>query len=402
MSKPYTQIVRIVVLISVFGQSGPVFGQSGTAAWITGVERFEIVSRLTGASSMNRTDLVGIGGTDLGHMVNHNGRTYFLFGDTFSGETPSQGGNWRHNVMAYSTDLTPSDGIVFNDWIKDVNGLAREVIHSGRGNPITEIPTGAISVDNRIYAYYMAVNWWGPPGQWTINYAGLASWQEGNSQFAVVDNFAFAPNGNFGMVAASKRSPLENVQDDHVYLWGTPPGRFGGVKLTRVLPGQIADQSAYRFFDGMVGGTPQWTTDEFAADLIVPPTVGEMSVMYNEAVGAWTLLYFNETNDSFEIRQAATPWGTWSDPVLVATSAQAPGGLYAPYMNPLFVEDGGKTIYFTMSLWNPYDVYLAKATLTIVPEPSSLMLCATGLSALGFVSYLGYGVRRGTGRGKRG
>jgi hypothetical protein len=37
-------------------------------------------------------------------------------------------------------------------------------------------------------------------------------------------------------------------------------------------------------------------------------------------------------------------------------------------MNPLYVEDGGKTLYFTMSLWNPYDVYLAKVTLGIAPH----------------------------------
>jgi hypothetical protein len=30
-------------------------------------------------------------------------------------------------------------------------------------------------------------------------------------------------------------------------------------------------------------------------------------------------------------------------------------------MNPLYVEDDGKTVYFTMSLWDSYDVYLMKA-----------------------------------------
>ncbi|CAE7521872.1 unnamed protein product, partial [Symbiodinium sp. CCMP2456] len=34
-------------------------------------------------------------------------------------------------------------------------------------------------------------------------------------------------------------------------------------------------------------------------------------------------------------------------------------------MNPLLVEGGGRTVYFTMSLWDPYDVYLAKATFDI-------------------------------------
>ncbi len=184
------------------------------------------------------------------------------------------------------------------------------------------------------------------------------------------------------MVAASLRSPLENAQDRHVYLWGTPGGRFGGVKLARVLPEQIEDRAAYRYFDGTANGNPQWTANEAAGDMLVSSGVGEMSVMYNPAVGAWTMLYFNENNASFEIRQSSTPWGDWSDPVRVARSSQAPGGLYAPYMNPLYVENDGETIYFTMSLWNPYDVYLAKATLVLVPEPSTLVACVTLAAAV--------------------
>ena len=132
-------------------------------------------------------------------------------------------------------------------------------------------------------------------------------------------------------------------------------------------PDQVENRSRYEFFDGLVADLPQWTTDERVANLIVPPSVGEMSVMYNEAVRAWTMLYFDESNDAFQIRQSPQPWGPWSNPIRVATAAQAPGGLYGPYMNPRYVEDGGKTIYFTMSLWNPYDVYLAKATLTLSP-----------------------------------
>ena len=353
------------------------------AVQITGINNFQIVSRLTGPGSINTTSNVGIGGTDLGHTVNHNGKTYFLFGDTFSGDTPAAGGNWRSNVMAWSTDATPANGITFDNWVKDTGGAAREVIASGIGSPITEIPTGAISVNNRIYAWYMAVNNWGPPGQWTLNRAGLASWQEGATSFSNVSNFSFAGDSNFGMVAAAQRSPLENSADSNVYLWGTPSGRFGGVKLARVAPASIETQSAYQYYAGTVAGIPQWVSSELAAASIVPAPVGEMSIMYNPSALAWTMMYFNEMNDTFELRQSATPWGTWSSPLTVATSAQAPGGLYAPYMNPLYTENNGQTIYFTMSIWSSYDVYLAKATLALAPEPSSAaMLIVLALPAL--------------------
>ena len=119
------------------------------------------------------------------------------------------------NVMAHSSDQNPTDGILFDDWIKGQDNLAREVIRSVRGNPITEIPTGAVSLNDKIYAYYMAVNWWGPAGEWTLDYAGLASWREGDNQFTTINDFEFAGDGNFGMVAAALRSPLGGVQDDH-------------------------------------------------------------------------------------------------------------------------------------------------------------------------------------------
>src|SRR5688572_14543474 len=82
-----------IVLSAIFGTTSAVHA---AAREITGVKNFQIVSRLTGSPSQNQTTAVGIGGTDLGHMVNHNGKTYFLFGDTFAGETPfSGGGDWR-------------------------------------------------------------------------------------------------------------------------------------------------------------------------------------------------------------------------------------------------------------------------------------------------------------------
>ena len=343
-----------------------------SAEVITGVTDVEVVARLTGAVSMNETDAVGIGGTDLGHMVNHNGSTYFLFGDTFSGANPIAGGDWRSNVMAYTTDTDPSDGILLDGWITDNSGTAREVIASGRITTpptITEIPTGAISIRNRIYAWYMAVDEWGEAGEWNANYSGLAYWQEGDDTFTVVDGYELPGSGNFGMVAASFRNDPVGLNDDHLYIWGTPAGRLGGVKLARVHPYAVKNLLAYQYYDGMAGDEPTWITNEYAAELIVDPTVGEMSVMYNHATGAWTMLYLNHDEFAIELREAPEPWGPWSEPIEVLSGWETPPGtfgLYGSYMNPLYVDNGGETIYFTMSLWDPYDVYIVKATLEFV------------------------------------
>jgi autotransporter-associated beta strand protein len=335
---------------------------------ITGVS-YEYVARLTGTPSVNNTagtssGGVDIGGCDLGHTVNYNGKTYFLLGDTFSGETPTEGGNWRNNTMAYSTDSTPSNGITFDGWVyqNTATGAARQVISATHANGIiSNIPTGAVAVNGSVYAWYMAVNHWGDAGDWTLDHAGLARWDGNVSQsFSTVSGFSIAGTSNFGMVAASQRSPYENVQDEYVYIWGTPSGRYGGVKLARVLPANIENLSSYQYYNGAVNGQPQWGSSEVSAALLIAGPVGEMSVMYNRALSAWTLL--TKTANGLSIYQSDTPWGTWSAVGTVTGSSLS--GRYAPYMNPWYVENDGKSFYFTMSYWSTYDVYWYKATLT--------------------------------------
>jgi len=351
-----------------------IFSMSSCWAEILGVANVEIVARLTGPGAINNTSAVGIGGTDLGHMVNHEGLTYFLFGDTFSGDTPSAGGCWRMNVMAYSSDPTPNDGIVFDGWINGDPvcgnaGWARQVIDSGLSEPykITEIPTAAISLNGRVYAWFMSVYEWAGNGNWFANYGGLAHWDVGEPEFTVVTDFQFPGTGNFVMVAASLRADLAPGVDDKLYVWGTPPGRHGGVKLARVDPENVDIFAAYEYFAGLDSqNDPLWISDEFSAPLIVEPTVGEMSVMWNEAAQAWTMLYLNHDAWAIELREAPEPWGPWSQPITVARGEDFPGGLYGSYMNPLYIESQGKVFYFTMSLWEPYDVFLVKAKLNIV------------------------------------
>ena len=145
---------------------------------------------------------------------------------------------------------------------------------------------------------------------------------------------------------------------------GLPRVDSGGVKIAATLPENVTQAGALEYYAGQQGGEPTWVSDELAAALLVEPTVGEMSIMYNQAARRWTMLYFNHTAEAIELREAPQPWGPWSDPLQVLSAIQQPG-LYGSYMNPLYVENDGETIYFTMSLWGPYDVYLAKATLQL-------------------------------------
>lgn len=378
--RTWRAVLALVVVVLVARSSSAAPGK------ITGVRNLATVSRLTGTPSLNNTTSpYNIGGTDLGFPIYHNSRMYLLFGDTFSGEDPD-GGGWRRNTIAWSSDTTLSDGIVFDGWATSpTTGEAKTTFASNApsGGIVGNIPTGGIDVNGTMYAWFMNVTQWGPAGgEWYISQAELGKWDDSTASFSLVPDSIFAGNGNFGMVAAR-----EGVNGDaYIYLWGTPGGRFGRVKLARFLPSQIETRSAYQFFNGTVNGVAQWTSDEFEGDFVITSQVGEMSVMYNQALKAWTIMYFNEINDRVEIRQSDTPWGPWSAPVIVQTFSQGPAGtfgLYAPYMHPLWVENNGATLYFTMSYWVPYDVYLTKVTLDIAAAPVGSVTINSGAAYTG-------------------
>ena len=75
------------------------------------------------------------------------------------------------------------------------------------------------------------------------------------------------------------------------------------------------------------------------------------------------MTYLNETSGAIELREALEPWGPWSDPKTVVTRSGQYAGCYGAYMHPAFFKNNGQTIYFNMSLWGPYNVFLMKATL---------------------------------------
>jgi len=87
---------------------------------LTGVDDVVQIAQLTGPGAINDTASAGVAGTDLGSMTTIGDRTYFFFGDTFGDRDPDsyggQGGFWRSNVSAWTTDDDPSDGVAFDGW----------------------------------------------------------------------------------------------------------------------------------------------------------------------------------------------------------------------------------------------------------------------------------------------
>ena len=75
------------------------------------------------------------------------------------------------------------------------------------------------------------------------------------------------------------------------------------------------------------------------------------------------MMYLNEEKYAVVLRTADCLIGPWDEEWTVTTGAEYPQ-LYAPYLLPGW--DVGPDLYFTMSLFGPYNVALMRTSLTEV------------------------------------
>lgn len=317
-----------------------------------------MVGKLTGPGAL--TDTVtewGVEGTDLGIFWDGgNGRTFAALGDTFgdwSGDGGG-GGEWRSNVLLGSSDTDPSDGITFDWAATGEDGTAREIVPSKKisGDEMTTIPTAGIAVDGVQYMAYMSVRQWGEPGQWQTNYARIAYSTDDGETWNHTDGPTWENTDDythpFQMMAFAQRD------DGDIYMYGTPNGRTGQMHVARVAPEDILDKGAYEYWtaDG-------WQTDaELDAVPLFTGNASEAGVHYNTHTGRWVMLYLQDY-DGIVLRTAESPEGPWSEATVVVHPGDYPQ-LYGGFIHP---ASNGPDIYFAMSEWRTYNVYLMKVTL---------------------------------------
>ena len=354
MNRYRVRFIWIVLFCIVIGGVTVAVAQDENTPVLAGITDVEFVQWVTGPESPNQTDVnYQVLGTDLGSMFDLNGTIYIAFGDTFGCCRPAEGGGgggqWRYNVVGYSTDHDLEDGMTLDGMITDEDGHARAVLRK-KFEDFTIIPTAGIAVRDRMFLHYMAVREWGAPGHWTLNRSGWGySDDQGETWMQPLDS-VWEGDTNFGMAAL-----LEH--EDYVYVFGTHGGRYSGVQLARVPaePDTVLDMTAYTYWNG-----EGWSDNMADAVEIVPAPVGEVSVAWNAFLGRWLMIYLDEPRRGIVIREAPELTGTWSEPQMLVDSADFPS-LYGSYFHP-WASDG-EVVYFTMSQWGPYNVMLMRARL---------------------------------------
>jgi hypothetical protein len=333
-------------------------------------DKVELVAKITGPDSINRTDdQYQVVGTDLGIIWEAGpGKVMIAFGDTYgqgwggNGAGPREA-DWRSNVLAVSSDTNLADGIHFDTMIQDTPGHAKEILPSRKINHLEEtvIPTAGIMVGKRHYIHYMSVSNWGPPGVWFTNYAGIA-YSDDDGQTWTKDPDARWPNNAtwthpFQMAAYAR-------DGGYVYMYGTPNGRKGALHLARVPEADVLAKDHYQYWDGS-----QWQADEAAAQAIVPGPIGELSVQYNRYLQRWIMVYLDVDRYLIMLRDAPRPTGPWSDAKELVRGTEY-AALYGGYIHPW--SNNGPDLYFTMSQWEPYNVFLMRSSLrkAVVSTPT--------------------------------
>ncbi|MCU7694583.1 DUF4185 domain-containing protein [Haoranjiania flava] len=338
------------------------------------------IARVTGTplpgenfpSSNNTAVKYDVGGTDLGIMWHMSGdKTGIFFGDTngrdfVAGKGGGNGSNWRSNVLAFSEDKNLDDGLTISGMLTDEEGKAKEVAAGAKANPKvyqTSIPTGAIRANGIDYVHYMNIyEWSAPHGRWLTNFSSVyASYDDGKS-WQRKQYLTFKSDSKFSQITYAKRN-------GYVYMLGTLAGRGAPGYLARFKEKDIENLNTYEYWNGE--GKKWIRNDENAATAVIPAPLGEASLLYHEKYKRWILMYIYDYNydanpvvkrHAIVYRDAKELTGIWSNIKVLTTSKEYPG-LYSPYIHPL--ENSGDKIYFTMSLWSPYNVFLFRANLKL-------------------------------------
>ncbi len=330
------------------------------------------VDRATGMPTLSRTgQRFGVNATDLGSSLEHKGKLYFLFGDTW-------GRPGDRDALAWTDSTDPAKIMLNFHTAKDGKWLPLTVPGIGQG--AFEVPSGGVSVSGHMYVVCTTDH--------------TEKQVMGRSVLARSDD----DGRTFKLLYELSRGKFINVAfwpaGEWLYVYGSGEYRKSSVCLARVRPADLGDRSRIEYFAGTgPKGALRWSGKEAdAVPLFHQDQVGEFSVAYLPPVRRYIMLYNASKPRGITLRSAEQPWGPWSAGTVIFDpdrdhgyghfmhiSAKAKkkddglsdpkreaewGGEYGPYLMARYTS-GACRIYYTMSTWNPYQVVVMQSDLKL-------------------------------------
>lgn len=336
----------------------------------------------------------GIEGTDLGSSFEHEGRVYFLFGDTV--------GRLRHALDAIATTdaLDPESGVRLDFLTVGHDYLT--IQPPGISMGAFEVPVAGISLGGQMYVVVSTNH----SDDRTTDRSVLTKFTP-PAKFQPLRTMSQLPEGHFVKMSVHNQPvPIAGLPlgGPFILIWGTGPYRRSDAYLSIVPAAQFETGKGTRYFTGLdVTGAPQWSEKESDAKAIVQNgTMGDLSVTWCKDLGLWLMTYDSRPPAAAGIAFAysRTPWGPWSRPQIIfnavrdgaagrfihipggnppdglagpvigrgqANPEAVHGGAYAPYVVERWTKVQGSelSVYYVLSTWNPYVVVLMKSRLHV-------------------------------------
>lgn len=234
---------------------------------------------LTGAGLTTQYD---VGGTDLGvPTTTPDGRTLYVFGDTFSNLMPGSDPNWRSPVGLYSQTADLNAGVT---WTGAVGGPTAKQLwpyEHNNGTFDTVIPTDVIKIGGSLYLHAVV----------TQNNLTVVKWTEIQRSDDNGENWTLQCKFPVDFWRDRGQNIFGNLTwaeggDGWVYGFCSPFGRVGNPYVFKVPTDQITNPAAYVSW-GHANGAWDWGN---------PPTpvleekFGEASL--RPLGGKWVLTFF--------------------------------------------------------------------------------------------------------------
>ena len=333
-------------------------------------------------------------GTDLGYSFDHQGRTYFLFGDTV-------GRLDRALDTIATTDATDPETGVRLDFLTVSGGEYLTIQPPGVSMGPFEVPVSGISLGGQMYVMVSTNH----SIDRTTDRSVLTRFSP-PAKFVPLRTISQLPEGRFvKMSVHAEPGPVAGMPPGgpFVIVWGTGAYRKSDAYLSIVPVAQFETGKGTRYFAGLDGaGAPTWSEKEPDAKPIVENgTLGDLSVTWCKELGLWLMTYDRRPpNPGIAFAYSRTPWGPWSEPQILFNAVRdgalgkfihnpgaqpndglagpvigkgqadpeaVHGGAYAPYVVERWTKVRGSELdlYYVLSTWNPYVVVLMKSRLQI-------------------------------------